>query len=119
MTVAVETIDEPRTMTIEVNGKLTEEDYERFLPLIENRIEQFGPIRLMVVLNDFQGWEMSAFWEDIKFDFQHFNDIERLAIVGDKKWEKGMSVLCRPFTTADIQFFNHEDRDKAVTWLAE
>jgi pimeloyl-ACP methyl ester carboxylesterase len=28
-------------------------------------------------------------------------------MVGDKQWEKGMSVFCRPFTTATIHYFDH------------
>ncbi len=46
------------------------------------------------------GWSAGAAWEDCKFDLKHFNHIERLAIVGETKWEKGMSVFCRPFMTA-------------------
>jgi hypothetical protein len=29
-------------------------------------------------------------FEDIKFDLKHFADIERLALVGDRKWEAGI-----------------------------
>ncbi len=58
-----------------------------------------------------------AAWEDLKFDLKHFNHIERLAIVGETKWEKGMSVFCRPFTTAKIRYFDHTDIDKAREWI--
>ncbi|MGI9428942.1 MAG: STAS/SEC14 domain-containing protein [Bythopirellula sp.] len=35
--------------------------------------------------------------------FQHWKDIERLAIVGESKWEKGMSVFCKLFISAKTQ----------------
>ena len=42
-------------------------------------------------MKDFHGWDAGALWEDIKFDLKHFSDIERVAMVGEKKWQKGMS----------------------------
>ena len=44
---------------------------------------------------------------------------QRLAIVGETKWEKGMAVFCRPFTTAKIKYFDQSDIDKARAWIQE
>ena len=56
-------------------------------------------------------------WDDIKFDMTHFSDIDRLAMVGDRKWEKGMSIFCRPFTTAKIRYFDHTAVAEARIWV--
>lgn len=58
-------------------------------------------------------------WEDIKFDLKHFNHIERLALVGDRKWEAGMAAFCKPFTTAKIRYFDQGHFDDALTWINE
>jgi len=50
---------------------------------------------------------------------RHFNSIERLAIVGESAWEKGMAVFCKPFTTAKVKYFDHSQRQQAETWLEE
>jgi hypothetical protein len=34
----------------------------------------------------------------LQLDVKHFADIERLAFIGDKSWEQGMDVFCKPFT---------------------
>jgi hypothetical protein len=70
-------------------------------------------------MSDFRGWDAGALWEDIKFDVKHFSDIERIAFVGDKKWQKGMSAFCRPFTTAKIKYFDKDDAEQAWTWIEE
>lgn len=101
---------------VALTGKLTKEAYDEFVPLTEQRIKQYGKIRMLVILHDFHGWDAGALWEDIKFDVKHFNDIERLAIVGETKWEKGMAVFCRPFTTAKIKYFDHSEIDAARQW---
>ncbi|MCG8511193.1 MAG: STAS/SEC14 domain-containing protein, partial [Rhodospirillales bacterium] len=64
------------------------------------------------------GWTMSALWDDLKFDLKHFNDIERLAMVGDRKWEQGMAAFCKPFTTATVRYFDVKDMDDARQWVA-
>lgn len=68
-------------------------------------------------MKDFHGWEAGALWEDIKFDVKHFRDIERLAMVGERKWEKGMSLFCKPFTTAEIRYFERGEAAQAREWL--
>ena len=70
-------------------------------------------------MSDFHGWDAGALWADVKFDLKHVGDIERLAMVGDKKWEKGMSVFCRPFTTARVQYFESAAIEEARAWLNE
>ena len=107
-----------RTLEIQVTGKLTKEDYEHFVPRTEAMMEQ-GKIKILMTMHDFHGWAIGALWEDIKFDVKHFGDIERLAIVGDKQWEKGMAMFCKPFTTAKVQYFDISDIESARSWLAE
>ena len=117
---AVELVEssDGRTLEIQVTGKLTKEDYEHFVPRTEAMMEQ-GKIKILMTMHDFHGWDIGALWEDIKFDVKHFGDIERLAIVGDKQWEKGMAMFCKPFTTAKVQYFDISDIESARSWLAE
>ena len=62
---------------------------------------------------------MGAMWGDMKFDYKHWHDIEKLAIVGELKWEAGMAAFCKPFASANINNFDHEKLNDAHTWLAE
>jgi hypothetical protein len=103
--------------TIKLSGQLTKEDYQRFLPQIERRINQHGKVRMLVQMTDFHGWSMGALWEDIKFDLKHFSHIERLALVGDRKWQAAMAIFCKPFTTAQIRYFDQSQLDEAHHWL--
>lgn len=106
-----------KVLEVAVTGKLSREDYLEFVPVVEEQIKNHGKIRILVILNDFDGWSVGATWEDIKFDAKHFNDIEKLALVGDKAWEKGMAVFCRPFTTADVRYFDLDNLQKAREWI--
>jgi ubiquinone/menaquinone biosynthesis C-methylase UbiE len=101
-----------------VSGKLTHADYQRFVPEFGRLIKQHGKINVLFEMVGFRGWKAAALWDDIKFDLKHFAGIERLAMVGEKKWQKGMSKFCRPFTTARIRYFDRSAAGEARAWLA-
>jgi hypothetical protein len=105
-------------LEVQVSGKLAHDDYQHFVPEFERLLKQHGKIRVLFEMVDFHGWRGAAMWDDIKFDVKHFSDIDRLAMVGDRKWEKGMSVFCRPFTTAKIRYFDHTAIAEARAWVA-
>ena len=104
---------------VTISGKLGKEDYETFVPFIESIIEEHGKIRILFEMHEFHGWDAGALWEDIKFDMKHHGDIERLAFVGDKAWEAWMAKICRPFTSANIKYFDAAEKDAAETWISE
>ncbi len=108
-----------RILLIKVSDKLTSEDYKQFVPELERLIEKHGKIRLLFDMQDFHGWSLGALWQDLKFDLKHFSDIERLAMVGDRTWQKWMASFCKPFTTALIRYFDHDHLNEAREWLFE
>ena len=108
---------DPLVLEITVRGQLEKADYRFFGPAIESLIEKHGKLNLLLRLVDFKGWTAGALWEDIKFDFKHFNDFEKIAIVGEKTWEKGMAVFCKPFTTAKVRFFESDRVEEAERWV--
>ena len=108
-----------KLLEVEVSGKLHREDYPHFIPEFEQHVQDHGKVRVLFDMHDFHGWDMGALWEDTKFDATHFKDIERLAMVGDQKWQQWMATFCKPFTTAKIRYFDQDHRSEARTWLEE
>ncbi len=104
-------------LELRLTGKLSRHDYLSFVPDTEKLIREHGKIRVLVILDEFHGWDAGALWEDIKWDIRHFNDIERVAIVGETKWHKGMAAFCKPFTAAKVRYFEHPQIDQAILWV--
>jgi hypothetical protein len=104
-------------LEVVVSGKISHDDFEHFGPKVEEMVKQHGKIRVLFDMVDFHGWEPTAIWDDTKFAFKHFCDITRLAMVGDKTWEKGMSAFCKPFTKAEIRYFDWSAIREAWAWL--
>ena len=103
----------------ENNGKLVKDDYTDLVPDFERLVQQHGTRRVLFDLNDFHGWETGAAWEDFKFGVDHFYDIERMAIVGENKWQAVMPSVAKPFTNAQVRYFDHTKTAKARQWLGE
>jgi SpoIIAA-like len=116
MPVKVKTLGS-KLLWIQASGKFSKKDYQHFVPEIEHLISKLGKIRILFEMRDFHGWDAGALWEDIKFDLKHFSDIERLAMVGDKKWEEWMAKFCKPFTTATIRYFDLAHTEDAQAWI--
>ena len=117
MTIQISEDNGGKVFSVHVSGKLAKADYERFVPEFERLVQQHGKMRMMFDMTDFHGWEISALWEDTKFAMHHFDDIERIAMVGEKRWQQGMASFCKPFTKATIRYFDHADAAEAGKWL--
>jgi len=117
MTVKLNEMNDGKLLEVQVSGKLEKEDYTHFGPTVEKMVKEHGKIRILVDMHDFHGWTAGGLWEDIKLDVKHFNDIERIAMVGETKWEHDMAIFCKPFTTAKIRYFDHDKKNEAHEWL--
>ena len=118
-TAHVEEIVHDKFLEVDLHGKLGREDYEMFVPETERMIREHGKIRILVTMHDFHGWDTGGLWEDMKWNARHFNQIERLAVVGEKTWHRLMTGFCKPFTTAQVRYFTPGELDDARTWLGE
>jgi len=110
-------LSNPAYLAIKLSGKLTATDYEEFVPTVESIVQEKGSIRILMTMHDFHGWEIAAAWEDTKFGMRHFHDIERLAMVGEKAWQQGMAMFCRPFTKAEVRYFDTSAAEDAESWI--
>ena len=108
-----------RIVVIYVSGTLVKADYAGLGSQFERLLQQHTKLRILFDMTDFHGWDAGAALEDIKFALKHFADIERLAMVGDAKWEQALTMFWKPFTKATIRYFDHAEATEARKWLGE
>ena len=111
--------DDGKIVVIHVSGKLGKGDYQQFVPEFERLVRRNGKLRVLFDMTGFHGWEGEGLWEEIKFDMNHLADIERIAAVGDKKWQHGMTAFFTPLTKVTTRYFDHADAAEARRWLGE
>jgi len=108
-----------KVLGFKLSGKLHDEDYKHFQPKVEQVLAKGGKVRLLAQFHDFHGWDAKALWDDIKFSTKHCADVERIALVGEKTWEKWMAKVCAPFTMAKVRYFDTAEVEDAWNWLNE
>ncbi|MEO8045383.1 MAG: STAS/SEC14 domain-containing protein [Spartobacteria bacterium] len=109
--------EEGNLIRVEASGKLTQEDYDKLIPSWEKTIEQHGSMRLLLVLQNFEGWEPGAAWEDFRFSSSHQDKVERIAVVGEKAWQKWIMKLGSFFLRENLKYFDAPELAAAESWI--
>ena len=80
----------PKFIGIKLSGRLHDEDYRQFVPVIENTLAVEGKLRLIVRFEEFHGWDMHAAWDDFCPPESDYYDFARgsRTLVGDRKRER-------------------------------
>lgn len=105
---------------LKISDQLTVEDYEQTQSLILLGLEWFEDSRILVILENFNGWSKDERWDDILFMQEHDDKITKIAIVGDEKWKDDAFMFSgKSFRSTEIEFFSEENLDLAKQWLAQ
>lgn len=99
--------------------ELTEHDWKDLTSSLKSKIQQFGIICWYFEMEDFRSNSIKTEWEDNLFIQTYKDRFERIAVVGTKDWHGWMCELMKPFTRAEVQFFEIEDQNKAHTWIRD
>lgn len=75
-------------------------------------------VKLLVIVEDFQGWERGADWGDVTFLATQGDRIEKVAIVGNPKQEAEFLIFAGAgFRQAQVKFFPPSQLARARVWL--
>ncbi len=77
-------------------------------------------VKLLMVVENFKGWERGADWGDLTFYAEHGDKITKIAIVGDPKLETEFKMFTGAgFRAAPVKFYPSSQLAQARAWLAE
>jgi hypothetical protein len=74
-------------ITIKISGVLKRAELAQMERVA---IEAMGParkIKFLILTESFQGWDNKGNWEDVSFQSEYDEQIEKIAIVGEKRWQ--------------------------------
>ena len=100
-----------------VSGKLTTDEINRQFNTVVELIKDWDKIRWYYEMNDFAGWTLSAFPKDVMESLHYARRFERIAMIGENKWQYLMSQVSKVFTSAEIKYFELSQRDEAMRWI--
>jgi len=111
----------PGCIGFKVSGKISVEDYDELLPVVDKAIEEQGKINMLVLMDDFKGVsEYEVLVKDFNFGTHAYKTVERCAFVSDKKWHKWLVKVMDPFTRrTEEKFFEPKQLAEAWDWVKE
>ena len=117
LSIGIERINSRFYLTLKVIGKLTHEDYGTITPMIESALEgvKAPKIRVFLDASELEGWEMRAAWDDFKLGMKHGREFEKIAILGNKRWQELAAKIGSWFISGESKYF--EDAKEAFNWL--
>ncbi len=104
-------------IAFKVKGKVEKKDYDKLTPLLEKTEREFDKRRLYVEIEDIEGIEPAALWEDFKVYFLHIKNFDKIAIIGRRGVIEKLTNLTGPFVSGEIKFFETGEAVNAREWI--
>ena len=113
------TEDHPNKMVaLIVRGSVTRQDFDEILPKFEAFMEKHDKIRLLEIVESFDGFDPSIMWDGMIFDFKAIPHISHCAVVSDIPWMSPMAKAAGAMTPIKMKTFNLNEVEAAQVWLA-
>jgi hypothetical protein len=119
MPVTIQRIDD-HTCLLRLSGMVRRTEFDNVQDPVGAEIDRGVNPRILAVLENFVGWEQSLAWGDLDFRYGHSNDIEKIAIVGEPRFEQAaLAFAGAGFRNAPVKFFPDSQLAEAQAWLAQ
>ncbi len=115
---AIIEIKDGNTWQIRVSGIITKSDLDKVQAAAREDIRNFGKIKVLLILDGMQGWEPGADWSDMSFIVTHGDDVEKIAMVGDLKWQtEALMFVGAGIRRTQVKYFPLAEMEQARAWL--
>jgi len=109
--------DNTKAVEIVLKGRVSTEEFDALANRLEAFIKRHGRVRVLEIVNDFEGMDASAFWHDLKLSLRHLKDFSRCAIVANPDTHHLWSNLVAPFMVCEVEHFAPGEEEAARDWL--
>jgi SpoIIAA-like len=108
-----------RLCVLRVEGELKKSELDAAQFEFAAKIAGAGTVKLLVLLEDFTGWERGEEWGDTEFFFSHRDEFEKIAVVGHPRWEaQVLAFTGAGLRKGPVKFFPETGEPEARAWLA-
>ena len=105
---------------LRISGVLKRDEFAATQAELARKIDAGAKPRLLVIGENFEGWERGADWNDLDFLLSHSGEIAKIAVVAEPGWEvQALAFAGAGVRRAPVKFFPSKELPQARTWLAE
>jgi stage II sporulation SpoAA-like protein len=104
---------------MQISGVLKRSEFAANQKDVAHKIDIGSKPRILAILENFEGWERGADWNDLDFLITHSDQIAKIAIVADPTWEqKALAFAGAGVRHAPVRFFPPNELAEARSWIA-
>ncbi len=104
---------------VDVRGVIRSSEFEACQGELRTEIIRVGTLRLLFLLDGFEGWDAGGNWGDLSFYVSHGDFIERIAVVGEERWRsEALMFASADLRKAPVEFFPPDRLAGARDWLS-
>ncbi len=104
---------------LRIVGRVTQHDMDEILPKLEAFIAKHGTIRLVEVIEKFDGFDPTTVLDGLKFDLNHLTDVTHAAVVSDIGWIGVMTRAASMVMPISLRVFTMDELQEARDWARD
>jgi hypothetical protein len=105
---------------LHISGMLKRSEFAAQQELVAQKIDAGAKPRLLVILEEFEGWERRVDWNDLDFLIAHSGEIAKIAIVSEPRWEAhALAFAGAGVRRAPVKIFLPDQQAEARAWIME
>lgn len=107
-------------VTVRIVGRLEYAEWKEVHAGAEEVLAHTDKIRVLILAEDFEGWEKGGNWGDPSFSVRLDDRVEKMAIVSEQQWgDLALLFTAKGLRSFPVEYFLPKDIRKARQWLAE
>ena len=105
---------------LRISGLLKQDEFAAAQTELARKIDAGAKPRLLVIGENFEGWERGTDWNDLDFLVSHSAEIAKIAVVAEPRWEvSALGFAGAGVRRAPVKFFPSNELEPARRWLTE
>ncbi|MCI0499885.1 MAG: STAS/SEC14 domain-containing protein [Planctomycetales bacterium] len=110
--------ESPDVGVMRITGLLKKSEMDAVQAAAAKDLQSGASVKMLIVLENFKGWERGSDWGDMNFYAEHGDKIAKIAIVGDPKHETDWLMFTGAgFRRAPVKYFPPDQLEQARQWL--
>lgn len=107
----------PNILGFRLQGNITLKQQRQIGRILEKQIEKSGKIRLIIQMESRGSKDAESLLSDLNFAYVYSDKIERMAVIGNKPWEKTCIALFGLFAHIKSAYFDRSESEAAWKWI--
>ncbi|MBT2581509.1 STAS/SEC14 domain-containing protein [Planococcus sp. ISL-109] len=113
------TSKDEQTLAIEVEGKMTKEDLEKFDNVVFDKFRNDEKFSVYAVIGDIDTPSAGAIFEELAIDAKRWSQYNKLAVVSEKDWLTKITGVIDKLPGVQVKHFPLDQMEQAWNWIKE